>query len=485
MNAPAQFGKVALRGSVVTGISQAVKIGLQLLSVVVLARLLVPEDFGLVAAVGPIVAFVALFQNLGLQQAVVQRPEIGQTELNRSFWIMAAVGLACTVAVVAASPAVAWFYRDPRMQGITIAAALPLLIGSMSGLPLSLLNRNLRFGRLALVDVASALLGFVAAAAGAWYGLGYWSLLIGSAVSAIGSLLAAWWWSRWLPGRPDFRIDRDIMSFGANLTGFNIVNFFSRNLDNILIGKYAGAVELGYYDRAYKLLLFPIQNIITPLSRVMIPLLSRVQADKPRFRELYLQTVWALAFATVPGIAALVITSDQVVALLFGQKWLPVAPIFAWLGLAGLMQGVGNTTGWVFICQGKTRPLFQWGVYSSLTTIAAFFLGLPWGATGVAAAYAISGYVLRVPVLAVMIHRTGPVSAQDFLLVQFLYVASSIMAWAAVKLLPAVFLLASNLMTVVLVTALSYAFAALLTLVVPQSRQATISVYRKLGNAMR
>src|SRR6185436_7707957 len=128
MNAPLQFGKVALRGSIVTGISQVVKIGLQFLSVVVLARLLVPEDFGLVASVGPIVAFVALFQNLGLQQAVVQRAEMTDAALNRMFWIMAAVGLACTVTVVLVSPAVAWFYGDPRMRDITIAAGLPLLL---------------------------------------------------------------------------------------------------------------------------------------------------------------------------------------------------------------------------------------------------------------------------------------------------------------------------------------------------------------------
>ncbi len=308
MNAPVQFGKVALRGSLVTGVSQGMKIGLQFLSVIVLARLLVPEDFGLVAAVGPVVAFVALFQNLGLQQAIVQRHDISDQQLNRMFWVMAAVGLACTAIVLAVSPLVAWFYGDPRMRDITIAAGVPLLLGSMAGLPLSLLNRHLRFGQLAMIDIANALFGFLAAATGAYYGLGYWSLLLGSAASAAVSLAVAWYWSRWMPGRPDFRIDRDIMSFGANLTGFNLANFFARNLDNILIGKYAGAIELGYYDRAYKLLLFPIQNIIAPLSRVMIPLLSRVQDDKPRFRELYLQTAWLLAFITVPGVAALTCT---------------------------------------------------------------------------------------------------------------------------------------------------------------------------------
>jgi PST family polysaccharide transporter len=478
---PLHFGKVALRGSLVTGISQAVRIGVQFVSVAVLARLLAPQDFGLVAAVSPVIAFVGLFQNLGLQQAVVQRGAITEEQLNRMFWVMTAVGLFCTVVVLLLSPAIAWFYGDPRMRNIAILAGLPLLFGSMAGLPLSLLNRRLRFGQLAMLDAANALVGFVVAAAAAWRGFGYWSLLIGAAASAFLSLAGAWWCSRWTPGRPDFRVERDILSFGANLTGFNLVNFFARNLDNILIGKYSGTVELGYYDRAYKLLLFPIQNIVTPLSRVMIPLLSRVQNDKQRFREIYLHTTWVLAFVTVPGISALVLTSDQVVDLLFGPKWHEVAPIFAWLGIAGLVQSASSTTGWIFICQGRTRTMFRWGIYSSATTIAAFLVGLPWGAVGVAAAYAISGYVLRVPVLAVAVHRVGPVSGYDFALVQLFYVASSIVAWVLTRLFPEIFGQPNGLAAIALTVILCYGLAALFTLLVPAPRRAAARIWTSVA----
>ncbi|MGN6465825.1 MAG: lipopolysaccharide biosynthesis protein [Rhizobiaceae bacterium] len=482
---PLHLGKVALRGSVVTGISQAVRIGVQFASVAVLARLLVPQDFGLVAAVSPVVAFVGLFQNLGLQQAVVQRGDITEEQLNRMFWMMTGVGLACTIAILMASPAIAWFYGDPRMRDIAIVAGLPLLIGSMAGLPLSLLNRRLRFGQLAMLDAASAVAGFAVAATAAWSGFGYWSLLIGSAASAAVSLAGAWLCSRWTPGRPDFRVERDIISFGANLTGFNIVNFFARNLDNILIGKYSGTIELGYYDRAYKLLLFPIQNIVTPLSRVMIPLLSRVQEDKARFREIYLRTTWVLAFVTVPGIAALVLTSNQVVDLLFGPKWHEVAPIFAWLGIAGLVQTASNTTGWIFICQGRTRTMFRWGIYSSAVTIAAFLVGLPWGAVGVAAAYAISGYLLRVPVLTVTVHRVGPVSGYDFALVQLFYVASSIMAWAVTRIFPDVFMQFNDLAAIALTVILSYGLAILFTLAAPTPRRVARRMWTSFASMRR
>ncbi|WP_026616978.1 lipopolysaccharide biosynthesis protein [Ensifer aridi] len=480
-----QLGRTALRGGLVTGGAQAVRMLIQFISVIVLARLLVPEDFGLVASVSPIVAFVGLFQNLGLQQAVIQRKEIAETQLNQVFWISTLVGLICTLVVVALSPAAAVFYNDPRMTAITIAAAAPLLLGSLAALPLALLNRHLKFGQLALNDVYAAVVGLLVTAAAAYLGMGYWSLVIGPAASAAVALLAAWWATRWMPGRPDVRIDRDIISFGANLTGFNLVNFFSRNLDNILIGKFSGPVELGYYDRAYKLLLFPLQNITQPLSRVMIPLMSRIQEDKARFRDIYLRTNWLLAMVTMPGIAALTLAAQPTVSILFGEQWLPVAPIFAWLGIASLMQPVSSTTGWLFICQGDTRTMFRWGIYSSLTTVLSFFVGLQWGAVGVAAAYAISGYVLRLPVLAWLLGRLGPVSSVDFMLVQGLFLLSALAAWVSYRLLPDTLTGNSPFIALASAICLNYGLALLLALLLRQPRQVLLEVLSKGMGAIR
>lgn len=480
-----QLGRIALRGGALTAAAQAIKIGIQFVSVVVLARMLAPEDFGLVASVGPIIAFVGLFQNLGLQQAVIQRPEISRQQLNQVFWISALAGLICTIVIAALSPAVSAFYADGRMTGITLAAATPLLLGSLAALPLALMNRNLQFGQLAINDVATALAGLGAAIAAAYVGLGYWSLVIGPAAGAVVTLAGAWLATRWKPGRPSIKVEREILSFGANLTGFNLVNFFSRNLDNILIGKFSGPVELGYYDRAYKLLLFPLQNINQPLSRLMVPLLSRIQDDKPRFRELYLRTNWLLAFITVPGIAALTIAAEPVVSILFGEHWLGVAPIFAWLGIAGLMQPVSSTTGWIFICQGKTGTMFRWGVYSALTTALSFAAGLKWGAVGVAAAYAISGYALRLPVLAVMIGRTGPVTALDFLMVQGLLIIAAAMTWLAYDHLPAALIAQSNIVAAITAAALSYAVALAFMVAVPQSRRALVATWKSIARNIR
>ncbi|MGG7517680.1 lipopolysaccharide biosynthesis protein [Allorhizobium undicola] len=465
------FGRVALRGGVVTGAAQIIRIVIQLLSVAILSRLLSPEDFGLMAAVGPIAAFVALFQNLGLQQAIVQRKDISELHLNQVFWISTFVGLLCTGVMLLISPLVALFYGDGRMTGITMAAAMPVFLGSMAALPLALMNRRLQFGQLAINDVLSGAIGLIVTAVCAYLGLRYWSLAIGPIAAAAVVLAASWWTTRWMPGSPTLRADKDIISFGANLTGFNLVNFFSRNLDNILIGKYSGAEALGYYDRAYKLLMFPIQNINQPLTRVMIPLMSQFQDDKPRFRNVYLRTNWLLAAVLMPGIATMTCTVSSVVNIVFGPQWAEVGPIFAWLGLASLVQPLNNTTGWIFICQGYTRTMFRWGIYSSSVSALAFIVGLQWGAVGVAAAYAISGYILLIPVLACVLHRVGPVTAFDFLSIQVTFVTSAGLSWLCFRQIAATGWITSDILSVAVAALLNYGIAAVLVVAFPTSRR--------------
>ncbi len=405
----------AVRGGIVIGSSQLVRIGVQLLSVVVLSRLLSPEDFGLVASVTPVIGFVSMFQDLGYGQAIIQRRDITQDQISSIFWTTAALGSCCALAVILVSPAVAWFFHDRRLFLITIAASLTVLLGSLMSVPSGLLNRRLNFKGLAISDALGAVLGLVCAVVAAYLGARYWSLMISSVVSSLVIVIGYWVSVRWKPSRPKAKfVDKEIGSFGANLTGYTFVNYFARNLDNILIGHKTGSVDLGYYDRAYKLLYFPIQNINGPLYRVMTPLLSRVQDDKARFREMFLRSSGQLTLLIVPAMAALVAVSHDFVVLVFGNRWAPVAPIFFYLGINGLLQPMGNATGWIFISQGRTDVLFRLGIVTSMITVGSFFVGLHLGgAVGLAAAYAFSEYFLKTPIQYAVLHRLGPVTAWD------------------------------------------------------------------------
>ena len=204
-----------------------------------------------------------------------------------------------------------------------------------------------------------------------------------------------------------------MLRLGGGVTTFNISNFFARNLDNVLIGRVAGAAELGLYDRAYKLLLLPLQQINNPIGRVMVPILSRLVDEPERYRQAYSRTAQQILLITVPGVLFLIFTADTLIPALMGHEWAGAAPIFTWLGLAALPQPFSNTLGWLFVSQQRTGQFARWGLFNAVTSIAAFILGLPWGAIGVAAAYALSDVCLRLPALWWYAGREGPVRTKQ------------------------------------------------------------------------
>jgi PST family polysaccharide transporter len=205
-----------------------------------------------------------------------------------------------------------------------------------------------------------------------------------------------------------------MITFGLNLTGFSVMNYFSRHADNFLIGKIYGPLSLGLYTKAYSLLLLPINQINFPIATVAIPALSRLRESPELYKKYYMSILEKLALITIPFIVFLIITSDWVILLILGPQWIDAAKIFAALGIGGLVQPVANTTGWLFISQDRTNEQFKWGIIGSILTILSFVAGLPWGALGVAASYSLSGLFLRTPLLLWIIGRKGPVKTTDF-----------------------------------------------------------------------
>ncbi len=421
---------IAMRGVLVLGISQWTKIGAQFAGVVLLSRFLTPGDFGITASVAPLIAFMAIFQDLGLQQAIIQRSSITQEDLTSIFWLTVLLGCVLTLALLGLSPAAAWFFHDRRLLWVTAVSSIPVLISSLAAVPSAVLNRQGRFGVLAQNDVMTSVASVLTAVVAALLGCRYWSLIIATIVTNALSTVFLACRADWLPGRPRFQSpERDLIHFGSNLTGFTLVQFFARNADNLLIGHAWGVTALGYYDRAYKILLLPIQSISAPVSRVMIPLLSRIEADKPRFRSVYLRVVTLIGLTAVPGMAALVATAASVISLLFGARWAAVTPIFLWLGIASLIQPINNTAGLIFICQARTQAMFRLGMFTSSTAVLSFLIGLKWGVVGVAASYAISDYVVRLPVQYWSVGRVGPVSVMDLASIQAPLLVSAGITW--------------------------------------------------------
>ena len=205
-----------------------------------------------------------------------------------------------------------------------------------------------------------------------------------------------------------------MIAFGRNFTGFSIINYFSRNLDNLLLGKVWGATQLGLYNRAYQLMTLPIEQVNEPITSVAIPALSRIKDEAATYRQAYLRMLEKIAMCTMPAIAFMMATSDWIVQVVLGPQWSATSRIFLLLGITGLFQPIANTTGWLFLTQGRSRHMLQWGFISGPLTIASIVVGLPWGAVGVAASYAFTRVLLTDPLLFWFVGRTGPVRTRDF-----------------------------------------------------------------------
>ena len=405
----------ATGGIVKTGLSQGVRLLVQFASVVLLSRLLLPAEFGLVAMAAPVVAFAALFQDLGLSQAVVQKPNLTQSEVSGLFWINVGISAVLALVLVAASPLVADFYGEKRVGPLIAAMGANVLCGGLGALHYALLNRRMRFGALAIIDASGAIGSLVVSAVFALATHSFWSLFAGSLASSLIPTMGYWLASGWLPSRPSLQAEvRTALHFGANVTGFNLANFFARNFDNVLIGRYWGEDALGLYDRAYKLLLMPLQQINNPLSKVMLPILSQLATQPDRYRSAFLRTLAQVLLITLPGIAFLVGTSKLIVPILLGQRWVEASAIFAVLGLTSFVQVMNNPAGWLLISQDRSRDYMHWGIFNSVTCIISFFLGLPFGPLGVAVSYTIGEYI-RTPLLWLFVTRRGPINLNDMI----------------------------------------------------------------------
>ena len=379
-------------------------------STVVLARLLTPDAYGLTAMVTVVIGFIGLFKSLGLATATIQAPRLTHAELNGLFWVNALVGCLAMLVTIALAPLMAWFYAEPRVTALTVGLSTTFVLGGLAVQPAALLRRQLKFAAVATIEVASVAVGAAMAVVLASAGAGPWALVGGVVSTEAANLALVWMIVDWKPTRPAFdaRVG-NLVGLGRDLTQFNLLNYWARNLDNFLIGRYWGAVELGLYGRAYQLLLLPLQQVTTPLAPVAITALSRLQADGPRFRDAYVRILEKVTIVCMPLTTFLFFNARAVVELALGSRWLEVAPVFAALAAAGLVQPVSATFIWLLVSQGRRAELRRWSIVGPALSCAAIIAGLRGGGVGVAVAYAACEVVVRFPLLTWLVGRHGPV----------------------------------------------------------------------------
>lgn len=377
----------SVRGGAVTLTAQAIKFVLQMGSTMVLARLLVPSDFGLIAMVTAVTGFVAMFKDAGLSMATVQRKDITHDQVSTLFWINVALSAGVMLVIAAMAPLIAMFYSEPRLVWITLALSGTMLFGGFTVQHQALLRRQMRFRALAAIEIVSMAGGIAVAIAMALLDFGYWSLVGMTGGMAVLNALLVWVLCDWKPGPPKRGSGtRALLKFGGTLTGFNFLNYFTRNLDNVIVGVMLGAATLGLYSKAYGLLLMPIRQINGPVSSVVIPVLSRLQDTPDRFRRFYLKAVLLISSATVPIAAYIAVDAETFVRVLLGEQWMGSVPIFHWLAPAAIMGGINVVPGWLCTVLDHNGRLVRWASVCAPTMAVGFIVGVNFGAEGVAAA---------------------------------------------------------------------------------------------------
>lgn len=405
----------SVRGGAVTLGSHAVVFVLHTGSTMILARLLSPADFGLVAMVSVFAGIIGLFRNMGLSTATIQQAEITQDQVSTLFWINGALGMALMLCGAAMSPLVAWIYGDPRLVWIMLVVSVTFGVGGLAAQHKALLRRQMRYYALGLIEVVTLAAAITAALLVAWAGGGYWALVMMPVVGSLVDAGMAWLLSGWRPG--PFRRSAGVSSmvkFGGNLTIFNVTNYFTRNADNALIGWSCGAGPLGLYSRAYSLLMLPMNQINAPLAGVVLPGLSRLQSDPARYSRYYCRIVNLVHYATMPMLALLAALTHELIEVVLGRQWTGAGPIFTVLAVSAIGQPLSWSTSWVLLSRGRADRQRNWGLISDPLFVVSFIIGLPWGPIGVATAYAVCVNLLVLPCVLYALHDS-PVRLRDLL----------------------------------------------------------------------
>lgn len=389
--APGGLGRVAARGAGVTLAAQAGRIVLQLASVVVLARLLGPRDYGLFAVGLVVVGLGEVVRDLGLTTAAIRAPHLTAAQRDGLFWVSAGAGAVLALTAVAASGSIAAAFGQPELEVIVAVLALTFVLNGLSAQYRAGLSRDLRFGTVAAGDLAAQLLAFAAAVAAAAAGAGYWALVVQQLVQ--GGVVLAWAVSaaRWLPGRPRRGAGlAPFLRFGGAVAGTQVVHHLSQNLDNLVLGLRAGPADLGVYSRGFQLLMTPLNQLRSPATTVAVPVLARLQDDLPRAGDYLRRAQLALGYPLVAAMALAAGGAVPLVDLLLGDQWHRVAPVLALLAVAGSAQTLAFVGSWVYLSRGLSGALLRYTLLTLLLKAVCIAAGSGYGVVGVAAGYTVA-----------------------------------------------------------------------------------------------
>jgi PST family polysaccharide transporter len=396
-----------IRGGLARMFAQAANFLLRLVTLMILARLLEPNDFGLVGMVTAFTGVLSLFRDFGLSAASIQRDQITQEQVSTLFWINILVGFALALIAVAMSPVLAVLYHEPKLVAINAALALGFVFNSVGIQHGAMLQREMRFTAVAIINTTSLLVSGAVAIVTARLGFRYWALVLMAVTFPLAMSISSWVASGWSPGRPHRRAGiRSMIRFGGTLTANSLVVYVANNLDKVLLGKYWGVNALGIYGRAYQLVSIPIDNLNSSAGEVAFSALSRIQSDASRLRNYFLKGYALILAITIPITIACALFANDIITILLGPKWHAAIPIFRLLAPTILGFAIVNPFGWFLYSRGMAGRALKMALVIAPIMIIGYIVGLKKGPEGVALAYSVVMVLWIIPAICWAIHGT-------------------------------------------------------------------------------
>jgi O-antigen/teichoic acid export membrane protein len=388
----------AVRSAAATVSASGLNLGSQVVSTVILARLLTPADFGVVAMATTISLLLSSFGLNGFTEGVIQCEQIDRYTASNLFWLNCGAGLVLAAAFTASGSLLARFYRDALVTKVAAGLSVGIFIAAVSVIHLALLRRAMRFASTSRIDVVSRATNTVVAILLAWRGWGYWALVAGIVAQQLSVTVGAWWLCRWIPSLPRrTSTTGGMVRFAAKVYGQFSISYSKQNIDNLLVGWRFDAAALGLYKKAYDLFALTANQLTSPLHNVALATLSRLNQDRDRFRRYLANALGMIAFAGMAASADLTLVGRDVVRLVLGSKWSESGRIFELFGPGIGVMVLCSTVGWMHLSTGNPGRWLRWSLVELVFTVSLFVVALPWGPAGVAAAWSISYWALLVP----------------------------------------------------------------------------------------
>jgi O-antigen/teichoic acid export membrane protein len=406
--APSEFKQKSVRGGALTLLAQGIGMALQIGTTVILARLLLPTDYGLQSMVFTLTAFFSLFKDAGLSVATVQRDTLTREHISTLFWINIGLGALLTIIVAVAAPLLAAFYKEPRLLWLTVASASIFLFNSLSVQHRALLDRSMRFATNVKIDILCSVISAVIAVGMAALGFGYWSLICQNISLPLIGTIAVWIAMPWVPGRPRWTPElKSMVRFGGTVTLNSVVVYVAYNVEKILLGRYWGAAPLGIYGRGYQLATLPVQQLIGAVHTIAFSVLSRMQGEMERLQRAYLKSLSLIVSLTIPIVISSGLFANEIVAVVLGPKWIEAAPVLRLLAPTVMVLALVNPFSWFLRATGQVRRSLNIAFLICPVVILGILAGLRHGPRGVALGYSSAMILLFLPVVAWATYRTG------------------------------------------------------------------------------